>query len=78
MSIANTTLPDDFVEKVLQCADASKHTLRDAVDEAILAVLHRPLTSEEKWAIIDHMGTNASAANLARAVFKRVTGAGRQ
>ena len=83
MPIANTALPDDFVEKILQHADARhadvrQHTLRDAVNEAILQVLHRPLTLEEKWAIIDHMDTNASAATLARAVFRRVTGGGRE
>ena len=78
MSIANTALPDDFVEKILQHADASKHTLRDAVEEAILAVLHRPLTSEEKWAIIDRTDASGSAARLARSVMKRVPGGDKQ
>ncbi len=78
MSIANTGLPDDFIEKVLRHADASQRSLRAAVDEAILEVLHRPLTWEEKWAIIDKADTGASTAKLARAVFKRVTGSGEE
>jgi hypothetical protein len=39
MSISNTALPDDFIEKVLRHTDVRQPTLRDAVDEAILAVL---------------------------------------
>jgi hypothetical protein len=78
MSIANTALPDDLIERILQNASANKHTLRDAVDEAILSVLHRPLTPEEQWAIIDHLDANPSFANLARALLERVNRCGEE
>jgi hypothetical protein len=49
MPIANTTLPHDFVDRIVKCAHVRKCTLREELDEAILAVLHRPLTSKEQW-----------------------------
>ena len=72
MPIPNTSLPDDFVTKILVTAQPHKQTLRDAVDDAILKQLHRPLTTEEKWAMIDHLDTDHSAANLAQAIRRQI------
>ncbi len=74
---SNVNLPENFVEKVLEHARGTKVTLRDAIDEAILAVLHRPLTSQEKWAIIDQAACNSPHAKLKQEVIDRIARGGR-
>ena len=77
-SNSNANLPENFVQKVLEHARGTKLTLRDAIDEAILAVLHRPLTSEENWAIIDQAAANSPHVKLKQEVIDRIARGGRQ
>jgi hypothetical protein len=46
-TIANTTLPEDFVEQVLALVQDRGQTLNGDIQAAILAILKRPLTG---WA----------------------------
>jgi hypothetical protein len=54
---SGTTLPDDFFAKVEQRLDFEHRSGVDATGDAVLAVLGRPLTAEEKLAILKAAAT---------------------
>jgi hypothetical protein len=62
MPIANTKLPDDFVDRILQGTRVRKPALREGLTEKIFGALHRPLISEVQWAIIDHLNKLSQSA----------------
>jgi hypothetical protein len=48
-----TDLPDDFVVQVKRYAKANYPDRLNAIQDAVLDVLGRPLTAREKFAIVD-------------------------
>jgi hypothetical protein len=72
-----TTLPTDFFERVQAQLRMRNVSVRDSVEEAVLAVLHRPLTSVEKWAIIDRAANNSPGVTINEDVIDRIARGGR-
>jgi hypothetical protein len=48
-----TDLPDDFFYQVRRYANQTLHNRQNAVPDAVLAILGRPLTHQERMSIAD-------------------------